>query len=47
MMRWITRFLSDTVENSNWLIREMDVTQWAIVAVVFVLTGFMALKTRI
>lgn len=39
---WIGSFF----KNFNWLIQTMDVTQWAIVSVIFVVTGFVALKTR-
>lgn len=47
----IGRFFSDLVDGSldnlSWLIQAMDMTQWAIVAILFVLSGFVALKTRI
>ncbi len=49
-MKIISRFLSRIFENVgdgfDWLIYQMDVTQWGIVAVLFVVTGFMALKTK-
>lgn len=47
----ISRFFSDLcnggLKNMTWLIQSMDMTQWGIVAVLFVLSGFVALKTRI
>jgi hypothetical protein len=42
LIKWIT----DLFVNLNWLIENMDITQWGIVSAVFVLIGFMALKTR-
>ncbi|MCR9296483.1 MAG: hypothetical protein NXI32_27550 [bacterium] len=49
-MRFISRFFSKMWENVgdgfDWLIYQMDVTQWGIVAALFVVTGFMALKTK-
>ena len=33
--------------NFNWMVHEMNVTQWVIVAGIFVVSGFMALKTKI
>lgn len=30
----------------HWVMMEMDVIQWGIVSVVFVVAGFMALRTR-
>jgi len=47
MMRIISGWFSSALENLNWLIMTMDVTQWGIVSVIFVVTGFMALRTRI
>ncbi len=44
--RLLSRFVDNIGDGFNWLIYEMDVTQWGIVAVLFVVTGFMALKTR-
>ncbi len=42
VLKWINK----TLYNLNWLIQEMDMTQWGIVAVIFVVLGFLALKTR-
>ncbi len=47
MGRMISKWIGGASENFTWLIKEMDVTQWGIVAVLFVLIGFVALKTRI
>lgn len=50
-MKYISRFLTDCLndllDGFNWLTYQMDVTQWGILAAVFVICGFMALKTRI
>ena len=44
--KYISKYLGAGVGNLNWLIQEMDVTQWGIVAVIFVITGFVALRTK-
>ncbi len=46
MMYHISNWLNKTLHSINWLIQEMDVTQWGIMSVVFVVLGFLALKTR-
>lgn len=43
----ISKWIGGAFDNFHWLIQEMDVTQWAIVAVIFVITGFMALRTKL
>ncbi|MCA9132239.1 MAG: hypothetical protein KDA45_03765 [Planctomycetales bacterium] len=49
-MHQIGRFFSKTIsqgwDNLYWLLMEMDVAQWGILSVIFVATGFMALRTR-
>lgn len=49
-MDQVGKFFSKKIQggftNLEWLIQEMDMTQWGIVAVVFVITGFLALKTK-
>ncbi|MEZ6136828.1 MAG: hypothetical protein R3C53_18185 [Pirellulaceae bacterium] len=47
MLRKISSWISDGLGGLEWLIMEMDVTQWAIVSLIFVVLGFMALRTRI
>ena len=47
MGRLISNWISGSFENLNWLILEMDVTQWGIVSVIFVVVGFMALRTKL
>ncbi|MCA9194159.1 MAG: hypothetical protein KDB03_20455 [Planctomycetales bacterium] len=46
----MTDFLShkarDLVKGFNWLILEMDVAQWGVVASVIVIIGFLALRTQ-
>ena len=46
----VTRFLgnnfSKTTNKVIWLIENMDLTQWGIVAAVFVFLGFLALKSK-
>ena len=42
LSQWTKSFFKDL----DWLIQSMDVTQWAIVSVVFVVLGFMALRSR-
>ena len=38
--------LSDGWDTIYWVMIEMDVIQWGILSVVFVVAGFMALRTR-
>lgn len=51
MFKYLGGLLSKLLENVgdsfSWLIMEMDLTQWAVIAVLFVVTGFVALKTKI
>ena len=51
VMAFITKFLTNCVDkawgNVYWLMMEMDVTQWGVLAVIFVVSGFMALRTRL
>lgn len=46
MTRFISKQLEYVCNGFDWVIQEMDVTQWGIVAVIFVVMGFMALRTR-
>ena len=41
--RMVSKWIGD-FGGLNWLITSMDMTQWAVVAVVFVIVGFMALR---
>lgn len=43
---FIGKQLGNAWDNLYWLMMEMDVTQWGILAVLFVATGFAALRTR-
>ncbi len=45
-MRFVGEWLDTGWDNLYWLMQTMDVTQWGIVAVIFVVTGFMALRTK-
>lgn len=47
MVRMLSKWVENFSEGLNWLIMEMDVSQWGIVSVIFVIVGFMALRTRI
>ena len=51
MFSYISGFFSGIFESVgdgfSWMIYKMDVTQWGILATLFVVTGFMALKTKI
>ncbi len=40
-------FFEGIGDGFHWMIYKMDVTQWGIVACLFVVSGFMALKTKI
>lgn len=45
--RTITKWISEFFNNLEWLVTHMDMTQWGIVSVIFVVVGFMALRTRL
>lgn len=47
MINTIFRWIGKLFGGLEWLIMEMDVTQWGIVSVIFVVLGFFALRTRI
>lgn len=47
MTKHIAKWLQHGWESLYWALMEMDVTQWGILSAIFVVTGFMALKTRI
>ncbi|MFO1063001.1 MAG: hypothetical protein U0892_03905 [Pirellulales bacterium] len=42
---WVIQFLENTWKNIDWLIQHMDMTQWAIVAVIFGVLGVLALRS--
>jgi hypothetical protein len=42
----LSKWFSKVLYNFNWILEHMDLTQWGIVSVVFVVLGFLALKTR-
>jgi len=45
--RTFTKWISEFFSNLEWLVIQMDMTQWGIVSVIFVVVGFMALRTRL
>ena len=45
--RYLSAKLAAGWENTYWLMMEMDVTQWGIISVIFVVAGIMALRTRV
>ena len=45
--RMISNWISEFVDNIEWVVTQMDMTQWGIVSVIFVVVGFMALRTRL
>lgn len=47
MLKRILGWIGDGFDGLEWLILEMDVTQWGIVSFIFVVLGFIALRTRI
>ncbi len=44
--QYISTKLSAGWDNVYWVMMEMDVMQWGILSVIFVIAGFMALRTR-
>ncbi len=50
MLQSVGRFISSCIgagwDNVHWLMMEMDVAQWGILSAIFVVAGFMALRTR-
>ncbi len=50
-MHYVTKYLSGKLEsgwdNTLWIMKEMDVTQWGILSVIFVISGFLALRTKL
>ena len=47
MGRMISKWIGEAIDGLAWMIQAMDVTQWGIVAVIFVVVGFLALRTRL
>ncbi len=51
MVRWVYGFvwscLDQVWDHVYWFMMAMDVTQWGILSAVFVIAGFMALRTRL
>ncbi len=45
-MSLIYHYFSKASDNLNWMFNAMDITQWAIVSVVMVTLGFIAIKFR-
>lgn len=43
----VLQLLENIFDTFTWVIMEMDLTQWGIIAVLLVVTGFVALKTKI
>ncbi len=43
---YITTKLNDGWGAIYWVMMEMDVMQWGILSAIFVIAGFMALRTR-
>lgn len=46
MLKIVFQWLKEFFKGVDWLIQSMDVTQWGIVSVIFVVLGFMALRSR-
>ena len=46
MLKMIGGWIKNGLSGLEWLIITMDVTQWGIVSVIFVVLGFMALRSR-
>lgn len=46
-MKYVGEWLGAGAENTLWLMKEMDVTQWGIVAALFVVAGFMCLRSQL
>lgn len=44
--KWLVDFLKESLHILDWLITSMDMTQWGIVSSIFVLVGFMALRSK-
>jgi hypothetical protein len=44
--KFVTKYLDYAWDSLYWVMMQMDVTQWGILAVLFVVSGFMALRTR-
>ncbi len=44
--QFILTKLSASWDCIYWVMMEMDVMQWGIISVIFVISGFMALRTR-
>ncbi len=45
--RVISQWISEFFTNLDWVITQMDMTQWGIVSVIFVVIGFLALRTKL
>ena len=43
----IGKWISNLMKQFDQLLTQMDMTQWAIVSVIFVVIGFMALRTKL
>ena len=46
MVQMISGWIKNGWEGLEWLIVTMDVTQWGIVSAIFVVLGFMALRSQ-
>lgn len=46
MLKVVFGWMKEFLKGLDWVIQTMDVTQWAIISVIFVVLGFMALRTR-
>ncbi len=44
--KFINPYLNEGWESVHWFMMEMDEMQWGIVALIFVIAGFMALSTE-
>jgi hypothetical protein len=47
ILKFIGKWVGAAWDGVYWMMMEMDITQWAIVSILFVISGFMALRTRI
>jgi hypothetical protein len=44
--RFVGSYLSAGWDTIYWVMMEMDVMQWGILSAIFVIAGFMALRTK-
>ncbi|GAB5406074.1 MAG: hypothetical protein Aurels2KO_43050 [Aureliella sp.] len=47
VVKYLLKILSNFCDNTYWLMQEMNVTQWGIVSVIFVIAGFMCMRSKL